>query len=84
MNRSVRHQNAGKGAGKGNAAHGESALIVAAHGRHYVVERADGTHLHAFPRGKKSDAAVGDHVRIELAAADQGVITGIDLSLIHI
>jgi hypothetical protein len=41
----------------------ESALIVAAHGRHYVVERADGTHLHAFPRGKKSDAAVGDHVR---------------------
>jgi len=78
MTRSARHHNAGKGAGRGNGADSESALIVAAHGRHYVVERADGSHLHAFPRGKKSDAAVGDHVRIEMAAVDQGVITGID------
>ena len=76
MTRSARHHNAGKGTGKNDSS--ESALIVAAHGRHYVVERADGTHLHAFPRGKKSDAAVGDHVRVELASVDQGVITAID------
>ena len=62
MTRSARHHNAGKGAGRGNGADSESALIVAAHGRHYVVERADGSHLHAFPRGKKSDEIGRAHV----------------------
>lgn len=73
MNRHVRHHNAGKGTG----AAAQSALIVAAHGRHYVVELDDGVRLHAFPRGKKSDCAVGDHVTVEMAAADQCVITAV-------
>lgn len=55
---------------------GQQALVVAAHGRHYVVEMEDGSLLHAFPRGKRSDCAVGDRVRVESAAADQVVIAG--------
>ncbi|MBY4896437.1 ribosome small subunit-dependent GTPase A [Cupriavidus sp. AU9028] len=53
-----------------------AALIVAAHGRHYVIELQDEarTRLHGFPRGKKSDCAVGDHVMVEMTAADQCVI----------
>lgn len=75
MSRHSRHQNAGRAAGTGS--HGaERALIIAAHGRHYVVELEDGTRLHAFPRGKKSDCAVGDLVHVERAAADQCVIAG--------
>ncbi|SOY88506.1 ribosome small subunit-dependent GTPase A [Cupriavidus taiwanensis] len=75
MSRATRHRNAGGGTHAGTLT--ESALIVAAHGRHYVVELADGARMHAFPRGKKSDCAVGDHVSVERAAADQCVITGV-------
>ncbi|MDF3832804.1 ribosome small subunit-dependent GTPase A [Cupriavidus basilensis] len=63
-------------AAKGNGAAAEEALIVAAHGRHYVIELDDGSRLHGFPRGKRSECAVGDRVTIERAAADQCVITG--------
>ncbi|MGO4277516.1 ribosome biogenesis GTPase [Cupriavidus sp. OV038] len=73
MNRHARHHNAGKGTGQAS----ETALIIAAHGRHYVVELGDGSRIHAFPRGKKSDCAVGDHVAVEMAAADQCVITAV-------
>ncbi len=73
MNRHARHHNAGKGTGEAS----QTALIIAAHGRHYVVELGDGSRLHAFPRGKKSDCAVGDHVAVEMAAADQCVITAV-------
>ena len=59
-----------------NAAAAEEALIVAAHGRHYVIELDDGSRLHGFPRGKRSECAVGDRVTIERAASDQCVITG--------
>ncbi|WP_423197930.1 MULTISPECIES: ribosome small subunit-dependent GTPase A [unclassified Cupriavidus] len=78
MTRSARHHNAGKGAGAGTRNSAAAAIVIAAHGRHYVVELSDGERLHAFPRGKKSDCAVGDHVRVERAAADQGVITAVD------
>ena len=51
--------------------------IVAAHGRQYVVELADGTLLPCFPRGKKSDVACGDRVEIKRTSDDQGVIEAI-------
>ena len=38
--------------------------IIAAHGRHYTVELADGSLRQCFPRGKKNGPAVGDRVRI--------------------
>ena len=38
-------------------------LVVRGHGRHYIVEDADGNRLVCHPRGKKSDAVVGDQVR---------------------
>lgn len=55
----------------------ESGLVVAAHGRQYMVERQDGSILPCFPRGKKSEIACGDRVNIRQTAADQGVIEGI-------
>jgi ribosome biogenesis GTPase len=53
-------------------------LVVAAHGRHYLVAPEDGSAmLQCFPRGKRSEVAVGDRVIYELASADQGVIVEI-------
>ncbi|KWZ42414.1 GTPase RsgA [Burkholderia savannae] len=52
--------------------------VIAAHGRHYIVAPADGgPMLQCFPRGKKSDVAVGDRVVYERTSADQGVIVEI-------
>ena len=51
--------------------------VIAAHGRHYVVELADGTRLPCFPRGKKSEVACGDRVAILQTSDDQGVIEAI-------
>ncbi|WP_245152281.1 ribosome small subunit-dependent GTPase A [Allopusillimonas soli] len=48
--------------------------IVAAHGRHYTVEMPDGALLKCFPRGKKSEAAVGDKVEVAVHGNDEGVI----------
>ncbi len=48
-------------------------LVVAAHGRHYLVQQ-EGRLLQCVTRGKKSDVAVGDQVGIQLTSADQGVI----------
>lgn len=48
--------------------------IVAAHGRHYEVETADGRRWQAMPRGKRSDYACGDRVDIEPAGIDQARI----------
>jgi ribosome biogenesis GTPase / thiamine phosphate phosphatase len=48
--------------------------IVAAHGRQYIVELADGTLLPCFTRGKKSDVACGDRVNVLRTSDDQGVI----------
>lgn len=54
-------------------------LVVAAHGRHYLVAPGGNTHalVQCFPRGKKSEVAVGDRVIYERTAADQGVIVEI-------
>lgn len=52
--------------------------VIAAHGRHYIVAPADGgPMLQCFPRGKKSEVAVGDRVAYERTSADQGVIVEI-------
>ena len=52
--------------------------IVAAHGRQYLVELADGERLLCFPRGKKSEIACGDHVTLQRSGDTQGVIDAID------
>ncbi|MDE1183626.1 ribosome small subunit-dependent GTPase A [Paraburkholderia sp.] len=53
-------------------------VVVAAHGRHYLVAPDDGsTPLQCFPRGKRSEVAVGDRVTYEPTSADQGVIVEI-------
>lgn len=38
--------------------------LVAAFGRHYEIELADGRHVNAYPRGKKSIYACGDEVSV--------------------
>ena len=48
-------------------------LIIAAHGRHYLAH-ADGKALQCVTRGKKSDVATGDRVRLTLTSPDQAVI----------
>ncbi len=53
-----------------NAQH--EGLVVATHGRHCVVETSDGQQRICHPRGKKSQAVVGDRVRWQGAAPGQG------------
>jgi ribosome biogenesis GTPase len=48
-------------------------LVVASHGRHCMVETPDGTRLICHPRGKKSQALVGDRVQWQ-ASEDEGTI----------
>ena len=48
-------------------------LVVGSHGRHCVVETADGQRVICHPRGKKSQSVVGDRVRWQ-AATDEGTI----------
>lgn len=48
-------------------------LVVGAHGRHLMVELADGTRLRCHTRGKKSDCVVGDRVRWA-RSGDEGVV----------
>ncbi len=51
--------------------------VIAAHGRHYLVEV--GTEkLQCVTRGKKSDVAVGDSVKLQRTSANQAVIESID------
>lgn len=47
-------------------------LVVSSHGRHCVVEAADGARFICHPRGKKSKTVVGDRVQWLLPAAGQG------------
>ena len=62
-------------AATGARAHG---LVIAAHGRHYLVAPDDGgAAMQCFPRGKRSEVAVGDRVLYEWTSADQGVIVEI-------
>jgi ribosome biogenesis GTPase len=56
-------------------------LVVGAHGRHFVVETPEGQRLICHPRGKKSDAVVGDRVRwmpVGQGADAEGVIEHIE------
>jgi len=48
-------------------------LVVAAHGRHCMVEAADGSRLLCHGRGKKSEVVVGDRVHWQ-PAGDAGVV----------
>jgi ribosome biogenesis GTPase len=52
-------------------------LVVAAHGRHVVVETPERRRVHCHPRGKKNTAVVGDRVRW-LPTADEGVIEHVE------
>lgn len=53
------------------------ARVVAAHGRHFIVETPEGQRITCHPRGKKSDCVVGDLVRWQ-PAGDAGVIESIE------
>ncbi|MEJ8810922.1 ribosome small subunit-dependent GTPase A [Variovorax ureilyticus] len=48
-------------------------LVVASHGRHCIVETAEGERVICHPRGKKSQAVVGDRVQWQ-ASEDEGTI----------
>jgi len=47
-------------------------LVVASHGRHCMVESPDGARRICHPRGKKSQAVVGDRVLWQAAPPGQG------------
>lgn len=51
--------------------------VVAAHGRHAIVETAEGRRIQCHLRGRKADVVVGDRVRWQ-PAADEGVIESIE------
>jgi len=53
------------------------ARVVGVHGRHSVIETADGTRMLAHGRGKKSETVVGDHVRWQVSG-DEGVIESVE------
>ena len=52
-------------------------LVVAGHGRHYIVETPEGLRITCHPRGKKSDCVVGDRVRWQVSG-DEGVIEHVE------
>ncbi len=52
-------------------------LVVAAHGRHCLVESPDGTRRLCHPRGKKSAVVVGDQVQWQ-ATGDEGSIERVE------
>ena len=54
----------------------QQGLVVIGHGRHYLVERTDGTRLTCRTRGKKSDCVVGDLVNFVMSE-DEGVIESV-------
>jgi ribosome biogenesis GTPase len=54
-----------------------SGLVVAAHGKRFQVELADGSRVGCVTRGKKTGVACGDRVEIKLTANDEGVIESI-------
>jgi ribosome biogenesis GTPase len=55
----------------------DAGLVVAAHGRHVVVEDADGRRVRCHPRGKKSELVVGDRVLWQ-ASGDEGVVERVE------
>jgi ribosome biogenesis GTPase / thiamine phosphate phosphatase len=66
------------GSSAGSAKQTLHGVVIAAHGRHYLVAPdGGGVPLQCFPRGKKSELAVGDRVEYQSTSADQGVIVAI-------
>jgi ribosome biogenesis GTPase / thiamine phosphate phosphatase len=55
-----------------------SGVVIAAHGRQYAVELADGEQVSCFTRGKKSLVACGDRVAVTPTAPGQAVIEAVD------
>jgi ribosome biogenesis GTPase len=51
--------------------------VIAAFGRHYTVEFADGSIRQCYPRGKKGQATVGDEVDIAIEGQNEGAIDAI-------
>jgi ribosome biogenesis GTPase len=56
----------------------EPGLVVAAYGRRYRVEVDTGLEIDCMTRGKRSDVACGDRVRIARSGEGVGVIESID------
>jgi ribosome biogenesis GTPase / thiamine phosphate phosphatase len=52
-------------------------LVVAAFGRHCLVESPDGERRICHPRGKKSQVVVGDRVRWQ-ATGDEGSVEAVE------
>ena len=52
----------------------QQGVLIAAFGRHYLVELDGGEILECVPRGKKSEVACGDRVALHRSSANQGVI----------
>ncbi|ODU07106.1 MAG: ribosome small subunit-dependent GTPase A [Rubrivivax sp. SCN 71-131] len=52
-------------------------LVVAAHGRHAIVETPEGQRMRCHPRGKRSELVVGDRVRWQ-PSGDEGVVESIE------
>lgn len=55
----------------------EPGLVIASHGRHCLVETPQGKRLICHPRGKKSQAVVGDHVLWQ-GSHDEGTIEQVE------
>ena len=55
----------------------DAGLVVAGYGRHVLVETPEGKRVICYPRGKKSQAVVGDRVRW-LASTDEGTIEKVE------
>ena len=55
----------------------QQGLVIASHGRHVVVEAADGSRRLCHPRGKKNQAVVGDRVWW-LPSSDEGSIEAVE------
>ena len=78
MNRRATKAASGARGASGKHAATLHGVVIAAHGRHYLVAPdGGGAHLQCFPRGKKSEVAVGDRVEYQATSADQGVIVAI-------
>lgn len=56
----------------------EPGLVIAAHGRRYRVQLASSLEIDCMTRGKRSDVACGDRVRIARSGEGVGVIEAID------
>ena len=69
----------GQAAGRASESEGalDLGLVVAAYGRHCLVESPDGQRRICHPRGKKSQAVVGDRVRW-MPTGDEGSIERVE------